>query len=124
MAIIPEKFQEDLDYVLQQNMTYTPSALHNTPVTKKRIEVLQDLSQPSSFDNYIDVMQQFIDLAHNILSDGVNKPPPKFSGEGWDGELSRLQLHFKAFTDNIMKLAGSGWELTIEHFIMLIFLYL
>jgi len=108
MAIIPEKFQEKLDVVLQRIMNYeTLSAIHKMTVTKKTIEVLQDLSQPSSFDNYIDVMQQYIDLAHTILSEGVDKPPAKFAGQdGWAKEIDRLHSHFKGFTDNIMELAG------------------
>ena len=106
MAIVPEEFQERLDNFLQETMTYTPlSVIYKGTVKKKRIEVLQDLSKPSSFDNYIDVMQQYIDLAHKILSDGFDKPIPKFSGQdGWDKDISRLQRHFKAFTDNIIKL--------------------
>ena len=64
MAIIPEQFQQKLDYVLQQNMSYeTLSATNRANVTRKIIEVLQELSQPSRFDNYIDVMQKYIDLA-------------------------------------------------------------
>jgi hypothetical protein len=108
MAITPDTFQERLDNVLQETMTYTTlSAIDKTTVRKKRIEVLQDLSQPSSFDNYIDVMQQYIDLAHTILAEGVDKPPAKFAGQdGWSKEIDRLYLHFKGFTNNIMILAG------------------
>ena len=108
MAIIPEIFQEKLDDVLQRKMSYDIlNAIHGTNVTKKVIEVLQDLSQPSSFDNYIDVMQQYIDLAHTILAEGADKPPPKFAGQdGWAKEIDKLSGHFRKFTDNIMELAG------------------
>jgi len=111
MAIIPENFQEKLDGVLQRTMNYeTLSAIHKMTVTKKTIEVLQDLNQPIqpiSFDNYIDVMQQYIDLAHNILAEGADESHPKFAGQdGWAKEIDRLYLHFQGFTNNIMKLAG------------------
>jgi hypothetical protein len=109
MAIIPENFQEKLDGVLQRTMSYkTLGATSQATVTKKTIDVLQDLNQPSSFDNYIDVMQQYIDLAHNILAEGVDKPRAKFAGEGWSAEIDRLYLHFQGFTNNIKKLA-SQW---------------
>jgi hypothetical protein len=72
------------------------------------IEVLHELSQPSSFDNYIDVMQQYIDLAHTIISKGATQPAAKFAGEGWTAEIDMLFHHLKAFTNNIKKLA-SQW---------------
>ena len=107
MAIIPDKYQASFDNVLEQSMSYETLGATRRAVRKTMIEVLQDLSKPSSFDNYIDVMQQCIDLAHKILSDGKDKPPPKFAGEdGWAKEIDRLYLHFKGFTDNIIKLAG------------------
>ena len=108
MAIIPENFQENLDLVLQRTMNYeTLSAIHKGTVKKKMIEVLHELSQPSSFDNYIDVMQQYIDLAHTILAEGADKPPPKFAGQdGWAKEIDKLSGHFRKFTDNIMEFAG------------------
>ena len=108
MAIIPEKFQENLDAVLQRTMNYeTLDVIHQMNVTKKVIEVLQDLSQPSSFDNYIDVMQQYIDLAHTIISKGSTQPATKFAGQdGWAKEIDKLSGHFRKFTDNIMELAG------------------
>ena len=85
----------------------TLSAIHKMTVKKKMIDVLHDLSQPSSFDNYIDVMQQYIDLAHTILAEGADKPLPKFAGQdGWAKEIDRLYLHFREFTNQIMKLAG------------------
>jgi hypothetical protein len=109
MAIIPEQFQQKLDYVLQQNMSYeTLSATNRGNVTRKMIEVLQELSQPSRFDNYIDVMQKYIDLAHKIVSEGATEPPPRFAGQGWTAEIDMLHKHFKAFTEKIMKLA-SNW---------------
>ena len=108
MAITPDTFQEKLDNVLQSSMSYeTLSATSRATVTKKTIDVLRDLNEPSSFDNYIDVMQQYINLAHTILAEGVDKPPPKFAGQdGWAKEIDRLYLHFNEFTNNIMKLAG------------------
>ena len=108
MAITPDTFQEKLDNVLQSSMSYeTLGATTRADVRKKMIEVLQDLNEPGSFDNYIDVMQQYIDLAHTILSEGVDKPPAKFAGQdGWAKEIDRLHSHFKGFTDNIKKLAG------------------
>lgn len=109
MAIIPEQFQQKLDYVLQKNMSYeTLSAIHKATVTKKIIEVLQELSEPTRFDNYIDVMQQYIDLTRKIVYEGLTEPAPKFAGQGWTAETEMLFLHLKAFINNIKKLA-SQW---------------
>lgn len=120
MAIIPEEFQEEFDHVLQQNMSYeTLSATNKATVTKKRIEVLQELSQPSRFDNYIDVMQQYIDLAHNIVSEGLTNPAPKFAGQGWTAEIEMLYLHLNAFINNIKKLASQwmGFDYKTKYYV-------
>ena len=108
MAIVPEEFQKRVLDALQYEMNYTTlSAIHKMTVKKKMIDVLHDLSQSSSFD-YIDVMQQYIDLAHTILSEGATQPPSNYAGQGWSAKIDMLYHHLIAFTKKIKKLA-SEW---------------
>jgi hypothetical protein len=51
-------------------------------------------------------MQQYIDLAHTILSKGATEPPSKYAGEGWSAEIDMLFYHLIAFTNKIKKLAS------------------
>ena len=108
MAVVPEEFKKRVLDALQYEMSYkTLSAIHKMTIKKTMIDVLHDLSQSSSFD-YIDVMQQYIDLAHTIISKGATQPAVKFAGQGWQAEIDMLFHHLTAFTNNIKKLA-SQW---------------
>lgn len=109
MAVVPEEYQKKFIDALQYEMSYkTLSAIHMMTIKKTMIDVLHDLSQSSSFD-YIDVMQQYIDLAHTILSKGVTQPVSKYAGEGWSAEIAMLYHHLIAFIEKIKKLA-SEWR--------------
>ena len=96
MAIIPEKFQEDLDRVLQDTMSYDTLGANRFTVTKKVIEELHELNKPRMFDNYIDVMQQYIDLVQNILS----------TESEWAREIDNLYKYLSQFFTDIEKLTA------------------
>ena len=105
MEVAPPPTEQRFLDTLDRTMRFeTLSATNKATVTKKMIEVLQSLSEPSRFDNYIDVMQQYIDLADKIVSEGLTEPAPKFGGQGWTAEIDMLFRHLNAFIDNIKKL--------------------
>ena len=109
MAVVPDEYQKRVLDALQYEMSYkTLSAIHMMTIKKTMIDVLHDLSQSSSFD-YIDVMQQYIDLAHTILSEGATQPPSKYAGQGCSAKIDMLYRHLIAFTKKIKKLA-SEWR--------------
>jgi hypothetical protein len=109
MAVVPDEYQKRVLDALQYEMSYkTLSAIHQMTIKKTMIDELHNLSKSSSFD-YIDVMQQYIDLAHTILSKGVTQPDSKYAGEGWSAEIAMLYHHLIAFIEKIKKLA-SEWR--------------